>query len=67
MRDCRHTLVQRKQRFAALEALRRLRPPDDLAQAMGEELGPGEVLLGRLSYETRHAGLQVVTFLAQPH
>jgi hypothetical protein len=46
--DPQRIVLQGQQALPARKALRRLRPPDDLAEKMGEDLGRGEVLLGRL-------------------
>ena len=55
--DPSHNLLQRQQVLPALKALHLLRPPDDLAQKVGEELGRSEVLLRRLSQEARRSVL----------
>ncbi|TXC65755.1 hypothetical protein FSC37_06025 [Piscinibacter aquaticus] len=43
--DAQHAWVSRQQGRAAQQALRGVRPPDELAPRLGEELGRGQVLL----------------------
>jgi hypothetical protein len=43
--------LQGQQEIPALQALPGLRPGDDLAQALGQDLGAGEVLFGCLPEE----------------
>ena len=47
--------LQRQQAVPAGQALRRLRPSDDLAKEMGEDLGRREILLRRVPQEARSA------------
>jgi hypothetical protein len=54
-REPRHILLQGQQAVAAIETLHHLRSANDLAQALGQELGRSENLLGRLPRLTARA------------